>query len=452
MGYSVKKMNLKNFIGFKNITVNFDKNITYLVGPNGAGKSSIGLNGLWFIFKGIAEKGKDVLIGERFRFIGEEGQSAKGLVTIVDEKTGVEIVIKRTVTKSSNKLEFIAPDGYVLDQEWLDNLFNLHMIAPWRFVALTSKEQAIALGINTDSFAKELQVLKEKYTEINAVYRNIVPGEKPIVSEDAEDVDILKSQIKMLNEAITPKAVSLATANGHIKEMDRIMKEMERLQIMFDQEEILLSKLVPQADTPIEGAALLSADLDSDKQKLLSLETRLQVANHFVEQQNDLKRWKEAISRKEDQAILLEKNKEAQKDVENRKIEYLKSKKLPFKNLSINDEGELLMNDRPLKEQYFSTGQLLSIVPRLLATTNPELKYVFVQQFDLLDEDRQKTLIEELQKMGLQLVIEKVAKTMDGNENIIILNEMEITNQEPEEDNEVIKETDTEDQGEELLV
>ena len=71
----IKQIMLKNFANVNQVEINLKDDVTYLVGVNGAGKTTVGLNAIWFILEGLALKGKNVLHGERFRFIGKQGKS-----------------------------------------------------------------------------------------------------------------------------------------------------------------------------------------------------------------------------------------------------------------------------------------------------------------------------------------------------------------------------------------
>jgi len=150
----IKSIKLENFAKYSHIEVSFDKNVTYLIGNNGAGKTTLGLNAIWFLFCGIAEKsskGNNPLIAERFRFIGENGASAKGEMVLIDEVRKVKIKVIRKLTKDGTSLSFEAPEGLVLNQEWLNDLFNVFLISPRSFLALDSKKQTEALGIDTST-------------------------------------------------------------------------------------------------------------------------------------------------------------------------------------------------------------------------------------------------------------------------------------------------------------
>ena len=195
----VKSIMLDNFAKFDHVKVDLDPNLTFLIGPNGAGKSTIGISALWFIMKGIAQKG-DGLQGERFRFIGEEKASGTGTLVLHDEKLGADIAVKRTLTKSGHKVEFIAPPDMMLDQDWLNELFNVYLIAPQAFIDLSSKEQAIALGIDTKEYDNLLKAAKEDYTVINRQIRALgeiveVPEVKRVSSgELASKLSVLETR------------------------------------------------------------------------------------------------------------------------------------------------------------------------------------------------------------------------------------------------------------------
>ena len=94
----IKNLMLKNFAKVSEILVSFDDNITYLIGENASGKTTVGLNGVWFVFKGLAQKG-DGLIAERFRFIGPHSKSAKAEITIYDEAEGEWDVLSTDIDK-----------------------------------------------------------------------------------------------------------------------------------------------------------------------------------------------------------------------------------------------------------------------------------------------------------------------------------------------------------------
>lgn len=427
----IKELELDNFAGFDKVEVSFDKDLNYLIGGNGAGKTTIGLTGLWFIMQGIAEKsyqGTQPLIGERFRFIGDKAGTAKGVLTLIDDKIG-EIKVIRKLTKQGSELTFEGPEGIELNQRWLNDLFNVFLISPKSFIDLSAKEQALALGINMSEYDKDLSELKEQYTFINRDIKSLgVKTEVPAV----EMVDVKSlldelAEVNKYNQEVYKQKQSVIALNGRINDCDtrieKILVEIENLQAELkrkksEKEAISkqMSNIQVSPEKPTEEISKKIKDAESINDKSREYKSYLE--------------WKTAKEKLDKRLI---DNKRKQADVEKRKLEYIQKFDLPFKELSINDQGELLLNDRPLKEQYFSTGQLLKIVPVLISTClAPDFKYVFLQNFNLIDETNREQIIEHLTKQGFQLVIEWVGKN-EGQPNAITLKDCKIVGKETEE-------------------
>ncbi len=197
----VKSIKIENLHNFRKFEADFDENVTYLIGDNGAGKTTAGLNSLWFIMQGIAEKssgGNIPLIGERFRFIGNSGASAKGELILFDEKTKEEITVLRKMTKDVTSVSFEGKEGMKLDQAWLNNLFNLFLISPQAFSELSSRDQARQLGIDTSAFDKEIVKLKNAASDIRAHIKAIglAPPVAEVISVDIAGLNICGSRCK----------------------------------------------------------------------------------------------------------------------------------------------------------------------------------------------------------------------------------------------------------------
>ena len=93
--------------------------------------------------------------------------------------------------------------------------------------------------------------------------------------------------------------------------------------------------------------------------------------------------------------------------------------------MTIDDDGGLLLKGRPIKEPYFSKGELEIIVAKLYASTNPEWRIRFIDEFNVLDESNQTKLIDTLLTDGFQLIIAEVGDKAIG-ENVLLLRECKI--------------------------
>lgn len=452
----IKEIKLSNFAKYNEVNVSFDENVTYLIGSNGAGKSTIGITAIWFMFCGIAEKssgGTTPLIGERFRFIGPNGKTANGEMVLHDEKTGIDIKVIRKLTKTGTDLSFEAPEGVELDQSWLTDLFNIFLIAPKKFCELSSKEQAKALGIDTKQFDQRIAELKKEYTEANAVYRSY--GELPEVEKvERVDVTALQAQKKEVADKLNALYLENKKANDVLRQAwEKICKETEYECSVFNNAQIALENKIEQATalySKLDGLGYAGSEVSEWIRSLGSPEESKRFEDHYPEQPEYIQElpdraeldaidaqivaagetnnkaliYEQYLEKKTKKGIYetyLKTNKEKQAATEAERLEYIKAFKFPFSNLTVGEDGELLLNGKPIKAEYFSTGELLKIIPVLISTTQPELKYVFLQDFNLMDDEKQKEIEEFLTGKGFQLVVEVVGKSKIADKNCILL-------------------------------
>jgi hypothetical protein len=451
------------------------------VGSNGAGKSTLGFTGIQAIWQGISEKataGTTPILGERFRFIGSAGATSKNELVLVDEKRGnSKITVRRKITKTGSELTFEAPEGYpdTLDQNWLNTLFNIFLIAPKKFQELSGTGQAKALGIDTVEFDTQLTRLKAEHTLINRDLKQfsgmaVEPVEKidieVLQSQRAEKAKSLNDQYKANKE--TNKAVKKqyderwkSFADKKAVLMDQVKEYAQKADHCLNAESILvkwgytgtevnqwitsellfsknmaetmlndLSKTEPQPPTDLSDMPedykqtpenLYYIKETPDSHELIAIDERIAAAYKVNEKFLLYQQYLERKTAKEAKEKELSENKTAQAKIEFDRLEYIKTFKFPFSNLTVGEDGDLLLNGKPIKEPYFSTGELIKIIPILISTSNPELKYVFIQDFNLLDEDKQKEVESYLVDKGFQLVIEIVGKSKLPSKNCILL-------------------------------
>lgn len=471
----IKEISLNNFANYDKVTVSLDPDVNYYVGKNGAGKSTLGITGVQAIFQGIAEKasgGNMPVIAERFRFIGPAGASSKNHIILVDDKNNnAEIKISRKITKSGSELQIDAPESYgQLDQEWLNSLFNIFLISPKHFLSLSSRDQAKALGIDTKQFDARISDLKKEYTETNAVFRSY--GELPEVEKiERVDVSVLQAQKKEVADKLNAKYLENKAHNEALKKKwEAACDVIDNECSLFNNKQIALSNTIEQATalySKLEGLGYAGYEVSDwikslgkpeetkDSEKLYPMKpTDLSIMEddyqpdegelYFVrelpdraeldaidaqivaagETNNNALLYEQYLQKKEQKEAKeaeLKANKEKQAATEAERLEYIKAFKFPFSNLTVGEDGELLLNGKPIKAEYFSTGELLKIIPVLISTTQPELKYVFLQDFNLMDEDKQKEIEEFLTGKGFQLVVEVVGKSKIADKNCILL-------------------------------
>jgi hypothetical protein len=359
-----------------------------------------------------------------------------------------------------------------LDQKWLNELFNVFFIAPKRFLDLSSKDQALTLGIDTKKWDDAIRDLKTDVTVYNKDIEKI--ENLPPVEKTAWVL------LKDLNEQMQQLQKDYVLQHQENQRINKVMKEAwirekqgwdsfvinfnyNQARISFDLEAIdeahtiLESKgydglehiiafynrvkdeklpniyaenFYPDEPTdlqykeddyePAPGEKVYIRELP-DQKAIAELQEKIVTASETNIKAKAYDDYLLKIQEKEDLQKKLAENKKKQVVQEEEKLEYIKAFKLPFDKLSIGDEGELLFNGRPLKTPHYSTGELIRIIPTLLSSLNPKLKYVFLQDFSLLDEVNQEKTVKELTELGFQLVVEVVGTVAPENKNCILL-------------------------------
>jgi len=409
----IETLKMKNFAKFKDIEVTFSDKVTRLVGINGSGKTTVGLTSLWAGLKGIAEKNTNgQLIGERFRFIGPEKSSADIEILLVDEKTKQRVMVTNHITKSGNEISFIAEDGSVLDADWLNNLLSVAFLSAKNFTSLSSKEQAILLGIDTTEYDKQIKAKKDEYTLINRDLRNL--GTKTPV-EKAEKVsvsDLLakKEEIDAFNKVQDERESAINTAKELLERLNEEKKELEAKLTALKERIVKGEDVVKNLPTPVakkDTAALTQSIASAEK------------TNEQARQFSEYVEWTTKCSTLKDS--LLE-NKEQQSKLEQEKLDFIKNFNFGFDNLGVNEDGELLLEGRPVKDPYFSKGEMELIVARLHASINPDFKLRFIDDLDLLDQENQEKILKELLDAGFQVIVSEVGTEKKGD-NVLLLKE-----------------------------
>lgn len=409
----LKKLSLDNFAKFTKFECEFDGKVTHLVGVNGAGKTTVGLTAIWACLKGIAEKSKNgQLIGERFRFIGSEKRTAEIELLLLDETKNVEIKVKNVISESGNKISFDAPPHYQISQAWLNNLLSMAFLSTKNFTQLTSKEQALLLGIDTKEFDNQIKELKEQYTYINRELKGIgdvIPVEK---IEPVSLADLLREKqvIEITNDAANLHNEKIKNTTRHIENLTerrtKLLDELDDIDKCIKNNQVVLTGLGNE-----ESLHSLNDIID----KIANAEETNKKANEYREYIDKLSKQK--LKEKE-----LEENKEKQKKVQEKRIQYITSFDAKIEGIDIDSEGALMLDGRPIKEPYFSKGELEITVAKLYASINPELKIRFIDDFEVLDKSNQEKILNQLLGDGFQVITAEVGEQSE-KENTILLRE-----------------------------
>jgi len=418
----IKGLKVKNFCTILDLEISFDGNVTKLVGMNGSGKTTI-LNSIWVCFRGIAQKNVDGnLIGERFRFIGSEGRSADIELTLMDTSVNKEIIITRHILKDSTSLRFKAPKDYPISEQWLKELLNVGLLSANHFISLSPKQQALELGIDTEKFDSQVLELKEKATGIRAALREI--GE-PMKLEKVEPVSIIelvakKDEIDEFNGDQSRRKLEI---EKHGEKVDNLIEEKTKLESQIK----VLNERIQKGREYVKGLPKPEnrKDFKTIVEKIQNAGTTNKKANEYETSQLKLKRKLSVEGELKD-------NRDKQKEIQDKRLKYIKSFDFGLGDLSVNENGGLEYKGKLIKEHQFSKGELELIVAMFAASLNPELKVRIVDDLEHLDKPNQEKLIKNLIDRGFQVIASEV-KEVKSKENEILLRECKIVPDEKEE-------------------
>lgn len=207
-----------------------------------------------------------------------------------------------------------------------------------------------------------------------------------------------------------------------------------------------------------QKAAIVKAQIDSHKAKIKELKDKIFDMETYIELSKDdcnildtleLEKKLEEANSVNFKARMYEKYQTERETYKKFKTEYdnanadvakhreeklalIVSKKFPFKNLEIGDEGHLLIDQKPFNENFFSKGEIYKIASKLINHINPELKTIFVQDSNLVDPEN---LNQILSIPGFQFIVEYMSEKK--HEHAIYLREskqVDSFDDEPEEE------------------
>lgn len=453
----VKIHNLSNFNKFK---CKFNNNSNYVYGEMGAGKSFIGINGIQMAINGIAERNNSFW-GKRIHFIGKLGASGDIEYEFKDNRDDSSFFIKNHVTKAGNSITFRKGDGTTINEEWLNNFLNIAFLSASNFCSLSGIDQAKALGIDTSTFDLNIKKYKEEITLLNREIKNI--GEILEVDKiNPINIDELKEKKNEIKQRMAKEYSDNVEYNKKLKYQYDLDCEEERSKVRkFNEDQVkivhnrndandCLAKLVNLGyegqevkkwilSLPVEQNQLNYTPLNTpvyikelaDTKNLDEIDSKIEQAQDINNKAKDYQNYLIKASFKKDKlGKVIEWNNKVSEE-ESARVNYINQTDFGFKGLSTDENGSLIFKDRPIKKQYFSTGELEIIVAKLAMSRNPLLKVRFIDELGILSPKKQDELVSELIDMGFQ-VIASVPGENVNHDNVIVLKDCALLNNEKE--------------------
>lgn len=459
-GIKLVKTGLRNFAGFKGLEVEYNGDVSYICGDNGSGKSTLTITALQALFKGIGENDTGGnIIGSRFKFIGQYDKSADISQRFHDEKLDRFFSFSRHLTANTNgELKIKPEDDLPIPPEWLSDFLNISLMSSKHFCSLTSKKQAIVLGIDTSSFDNRIAELKEEATIIN---RELKKFGEIVAVEKVEKVNIEALQEKKKKVSTELNALYLknkahnadlkkkweAEENAHDDEVSKIRNEnTSKVQAIFEckkaRDTLIVygyngNEVLDFVDTLPQP--ILTKEFDKPEPKYIeempdrapidAIDAEISAAYETNSKAQKFEEYLKKLDEKDGKdADLLENSNKQDVEIKAR-IDYIKQFNFGFAGLSTNDKGELEFDNRPLREPSFSTGQLIMIVAKLMRSRNPIFKTVFLDSFSELDPKNGQKILKELTDEGFSVIVSIPNEKPINGEHCIVLRECKLLNE-----------------------
>jgi len=414
----LKKLKLKNFAKFADFEIEFNKDVTRLVGVNGAGKTTVGLTAIWAGLKGIAERSKGgQLLGHRYKFIGGSGATANIELTLIDQAKDLEVRVTNHISKSGNAITFAPIRGTFDGADWLTNLLNVAFLSAKNFASMSPLQQALELGVNTGTYDEKLDELKQDYTLLNRELKgmgNLTPAEKVDAVKTAELV-AERDLMTAYNKTQTDRAGYIANLQEteaelyqEIEDLKEDLKEAEKA--LEEHRQVLVDAPKPEKDKDDAVIVQDTTDINARIQTADETNTKAAAYTAYLEKQKKQKAKVaevEANTKKQDAAKL-------------ERLDYIKAFNFGFAGLDVDETGGLQLNGRPIKDPYYSKGELEIIVAKLHAASNPALRVRFIDDFELLDEQNQKKVVDGLLAAGFQVITAEVGDAKKTDDAILL--------------------------------
>jgi uncharacterized protein YhaN/disulfide oxidoreductase YuzD len=413
----LQSLRLKNFGSFVNFQCEFNDQVTHLVGVNGSGKTTVGLTAIWACFRGIAERNAGgQLPGERLHFIGGAGKSSDIELTLVDESRGkAQIKVKNHITAATNAISFEAPKGYAMDEGWLSGLLNVALLSAKNFCGLSGRDQALLLGIDVSDLDKQLKATKEELTGLNRDRKQI--GE--VVEVPPADRVSISALLQAKQEIDAFNEKQQVMADEIIDTTDLVRKDGEEVARIEAELKAAKDRLTKHQN---ELAALPKPELQQSTEAVMASIHGAEENNRKADAYQQYLDKKAKATAKDAE---IAENQAKQDKIKKERLARITSHKFPFTGLTVDDDGGLLLNGRPISQNTFSKAELELIVARLYSSLNPEFKVRFIDDFESLDEDNQKKLVEDLLADGYQIITAEPGKKA-VKPNTILLKECKV--------------------------
>lgn len=396
----IKVLRIKDFKKIKELEIRPKDNVIVIAGENASGKTSA-LDAIEWCIGGEGLGAKKITEPVR------KGQEKAEVVMEIDNF----VVRKYCKDNKIYKLTVINEDKnivYKSPQTLLDGFVGKLSFDPREFMMFNPKEQR-------DLLLKAFG-LKEKLDEINRKREQIYDERKDV----NKDIKTYEGQLKGLKiEKDLPKEIiSLSKLSEKLeyardwndaleadsKYLKGTLKRIEDYKLEIKESEKKVKKLREslKGKKPKDLNALREeiSKAEGTNEKIREAEKYREILNLVNDRKSDSKKLTNYIA-----------------ELDNSKLKFLKEKKIPFKNLTIEEEG-IKLQDIPFNQ--LADSERLKISIEMAMILNPKLKVIRITDASLFDNKNMKVIENMAKKHNYQIWLERVSE--DKFASIILVN------------------------------
>lgn len=386
----IKCLRIKDFKKIKELEIRPKDNVIVIAGENASGKTSALDAILWCIGgEGLGTK----KITEPVR----KGEEKAEVVMEIDNF----VVRKYCKNNKIYKLTVINEDKnivYKSPQTLLDGFVGKLSFNPREFIMLGPKEQRDLL---LEAFG-----LKEKLDEIDEKRKQIY-NERTDVNKDIKTYEGQLKGLEYPQKDLPKEIISISNLSKNLEEAKDYNDDLY-------EEEAVLDKALKDIEYHKNETKKLEQEAKNLKEDLKGKKTKdLNTIREEIEKAESInEKIREAEKYNEISNLAGVKKSESKKltneiaELDNSKLKFLKEKKIPFKNLMVEEDG-IKLQDIPFNQ--LADSERLKISMEMAMILNPKLKVIRITDANLFDNSNMQIIEEMADKFDYQMWLERVS-------------------------------------------
>lgn len=249
---------------------------------------------------------------------------------------------------------------------------------------------------------------KEKQAEFKVLDKMVLDRKQVLEKE----IDVLKAEIEDYLKLIEVRKEQIKLKQGRIETYDTEYKASEEktIEANYKGKFALLENKKQTELNELSGtynAAFNFAEVNQyeDTSPLMQKACEVEKMKGFIQLYNNMKAHEKNLKSKIETAQKYD----SFVDFCRRKPqEILQNMKMPVENLGLDSEGNITINNRPIKN--LSTAEQLDTAIDIARATAGELRIICIDKFETMDEDMQAQFMSRTENDGFTYIITKVTK------------------------------------------